>query len=279
VSWGSGPAARPPSRDESDASIRFDLPDLPPDPPAAGTPPVAPPATTDTPRRVAQPTAATTHPPPAPNPRPPGSPDKKKGFTRPPLLPAAPLVYGAPVAPPPVGTPGPVEADPNLPPPPDPGATDLKDQESAVWKRVKRNVLFWKAPTDPVRVGVFGPAVVAHSETPRLTVFLYPVGAAESVATLARAFRHDAVLLGTGAVAQPLARNAKLAVHVAVAHTAVTTPLCTFAWQGQPHRLTFDLVVPWEAPDGPAAGVVSVGQDDVRIGKVEFKLHVRPRKG
>jgi hypothetical protein len=52
-----------------------------------------------------------------------------------------------------------------------------------------------------------------------------------------------------------------------------------FVWRGQPHRLVFDLHVPWESPGGPAPGLISVGVDDVRIGKVEFRLQLLPRKG
>jgi hypothetical protein len=290
VSRGSAPAGRPPQRDESDASIQFDLPDPPPEPPAAArtsNPPARPEAATDTPRAAVQPTAPSPSLPAAPKPgagptpaatdppksRPPGSADKKKGFVRPPVLPAAPLVHGTTPTPPLPPTGAPAKASPDLS-----GEADPGEYESVIWKRVKRKVLFWQAPTDTVRVGVFGPAAVAHSGAPRLTVFLYPPGAADSVATLARAFQHDAVLLGIGALAQPLARGARLTVHLAVAHTAVTTPLSTFAWQGQPHRLTFDLVVPREAPGGPVAGVVSVGKDDVRLGKAEFRLHIRPPK-
>ena len=43
--------------------------------------------------------------------------------------------------------------------------------------------------------------------------------------------------------------------------------------------VVFDLHVPWESPGGPAPGVVSIGIDNVRIGKVEFRLHLLPRKG
>jgi hypothetical protein len=41
----------------------------------------------------------------------------------------------------------------------------------------------------------------------------------------------------------------------------------------------FDLHVPWEAPSGPAPGLISIGRDDVRIGKTEFRLNLLPRKG
>jgi len=63
-------------------------------------------------------------------------------------------------------------------------------------------------------------------------------------------------------------------VHAAIEHAAVTNPLASFTWQGQPRRLTFELVVPWEAPVGSALSVISIGRDDIRIGKVEFPVPI-----
>jgi hypothetical protein len=64
-----------------------------------------------------------------------------------------------------------------------------------------------------------------------------------------------------------------------VAGLPVTRPLRTVEWQGGPCRAEFDLVVPWEAPVGPAAGLVSVGRGDVRVGKAEFPLVVTDDRG
>ena len=58
----------------------------------------------------------------------------------------------------------------------------------------------------------------------------------------------------------------------------VAKSLLRLDWHGQPHRLAFDLHVPWESPGGPAPGLVSVGRDNVRIGKVEFRLRILPRQ-
>ena len=303
----------PAARDDSDASIRFDLTDDLLEPtvgPVAsrasrssgtagvGTVPEA--ALTDTPRTLTTQLPVALHaalppdlvleihdpefdendasvsarmpavplPPEAVEPEPP--PVRSRLLTRdgagtgsaPPLLPAAPLIHDSGSLPAlPAGV-------------PDRKAAAVPKSDSVAWKALKRKVLFWQVPTDVVRVDVYGPAVVAHSQAPRLTVYLYPPAAADSVATLARAFQHEAVLLGTGTLAQPVARGARLAVHVAVDQAAVTSPLGALTWQGQPKKVTFDLVVPWEAAPGPVAGVVSVGKDDVRIGKAEFAFSI-----
>ena len=290
LSWGGGTAgALPPARDDSDASIQFDL-DIPPEPTVGPGGPSFAEATDDDSGVFAREPGA----PPYPADRgraafPPGPPaavvpqrslllgaptDEKgrRGFVPPPLLPAAPLAPGGGTRAKPAP---PDSARTPLPPPPAPLPPPASKSESLAWKSLKRKVLFWQEPADAIRVSVFGPATVARSESPRVTVYLYPPAAADSVATLARAFQQGAVLLGTTAISHPVVRGSRVAVHLAVAHAAVTSPLGKFKWQGQPQRVTFDLVVPWEAPGGPAAGVVSVGQDDVRIGKAEFSLLVR----
>ncbi|MBN9522989.1 hypothetical protein J0H58_31500, partial [bacterium] len=189
----------------------------------------------------------------------------------PPRLPAAPLL----APPPPAPDPGPAEPDGPAPAP----VAAPEPVESEVWRRVRQTVMFWKPATDAVRVHVYGPPTAARSEAPRLTVFLFQPAAADSVATLARAFDHTAVLLGTGTLAREVGRREVLAVHLAVAGVSVTTPLRAVKWQGNPCRAEFDLLVSWEAPLGTATGVVSVGRDQVRIGKTEFPLVVTDSRG
>ena len=59
----------------------------------------------------------------------------------------------------------------------------------------------------------------------------------------------------------------------------MTNPLGGFRWQGQPQRQTFEFVVPWEAPVGIARGVISVGREEVRIGKLEFDIPIHDGNG
>lgn len=259
-----GVMPRPADRDDTDDSIHFDLPSEDDDPGLNGPPdtPVSPRLPTRAPRPSA--------PRPAPTPRP--LPDvRDPPTTAPPRLPATPLV-SAPTASGRVAMPPPRPTVPPPPPAPEPPG-------SATWKRLRRKVMFWKPATDTVWVRVYGPPAAARSEAPRVTVFLFPPHAADSVATLARAFDHAAELLGTGALAREVGRGVELAVHLAVAGVSVTTPLRTVEWHGSPCRADFDLLVPWEVPVGPAAGVVSIGHGEVRVGKAEFPLIVTADRG
>lgn len=145
----------------------------------------------------------------------------------------------------------------------------------SVWTRIKRGIRFWRSKGDTIQVSVFGPAEVALSQSPQLTVFLHTPSVAESAATLARAFHHDAVLLGTGTVQTLVQQDVPIDIHLALSTLSVTNPLCGFQWQGQPHRLTFNFVVPWGTRLGPAKGLISIGRNQMRIGKVEFQIVVR----
>lgn len=147
-----------------------------------------------------------------------------------------------------------------------------------VSRRLKRLFGLDRA-SDEVQVTVFGPPEVVPGQTARLMVNLHRPDAADSVHTLARAIQSDAELLGSGPVLCYVDREAELATHVAVAGAGVAKSLLTFTWRGQPRRLLFDLHIPWEAAAGPAAGVVSVGYNKVRVAKVEISLTVLRRKG
>lgn len=150
--------------------------------------------------------------------------------------------------------------------------------DSVLWRKVKRNLLFWQKPTDVVRVSVFGPASVAPGQPAKVTVFLHTPETTDSVRTLSRAFLHDSELIGSGYVAKEVARESTVGVHLSVANAGVTKSLMTLVWRGQPQRLVFDLHVPWESPSGPAPGLVSIGRNNIRIGKIEFRLTLLPRK-
>jgi serine/threonine protein kinase len=250
----------PAPRDDSDASITFDLPE-PADPEAeAGartleTEPAW--AAFDTPRDVSVVPRPERTPPPTPEP------DQPSAAHDPRLTAPTPVRWHT--AGNPADAPDPLR--PNDPP-----------ADSILWKTVKRNLLFWQATTDPVQVSVFGPGLVAPGQSFKLAVFLHPPAAATSVLTLSRAFQHDAEPLGTGFLTREVARESDLAVHLAVANAGVSKTLFRCGWRGQPQRIGFELHVPWESPEGASPGLVSVGLNNVRLGRIEFHLNVLPRK-
>jgi serine/threonine protein kinase len=302
ASWDSSEVAdRPPQWDDSEASVTFDLPANP------GPAPPPPVHLIDTPRSTlyethssaalpAQADGRKQHPagpPPPPGARSPTSPPVPKSPTSP-VHSEAPTMAKTHL-PDPAGGPGPARpAKPtdraSLPTPvhwhtagarvePAPPANDPPPARSALWRRLKRNLLFWKAPTDIVVASVFGPVGLTPGATARVCVVVHMPESAESVRTLIRAVEREAELLGTAALVREVTRDSQLAVHLSVTNAGVDRSLVTFAWRAQPHRANFDVHVPWESPDGPAPGLVSVGQDNVRIGKVEFHLRILPRKG
>jgi hypothetical protein len=161
---------------------------------------------------------------------------------------------------------------------PDPHRPNGPPSSSVLWKKVKRSLLFWQAATDPVQVSVFAPTAVAPGQSVTLAVYLHRPDAAPGVRTLSRAFQHDAELVGSGYLGREVARESELAVHVSVANAGVAQTMFTCAWLGRPLRIGFDLHVPWESPDGASPGLVSVGLNNLRIGKIEFHFNVLPRR-
>ncbi|MBN9122455.1 MAG: serine/threonine protein kinase [Planctomycetes bacterium] len=288
ISWestGSG-LVRPPERDDTDASVTFELPDALPGGAAEsvvaapGPIPSFPSAFVDesglaseTPTEYSRP-IHTDYRPPAP---PPDQPDSVEAPVPAPLPPAPASSDPRLSAPTPVRW-HPTEAPEAPGNEPEARADGAAPAGSALWKKMKRNLLFWQTARDPVQVSVFGPPAVVPGQTVKVTIYLHTPDAAANVRTLSRAFQHDAELIGTGRLAREVARASELAVHLSVANAGVAKTQHEFEWRGQPHRLVFDLHVPWESPEGTSPGLVSVGLDNVRVGKIEFRLYVLPRK-
>lgn len=256
--WNSGfEVNQPTKQDDSDASVQFDLPEPPPEvacpvqsseTPRPGATEVQPPASH--PDAAIPPPIALLTPPPAPS-----------------ALPM-PVEWHTPAADAP--------ADPADALVPNPDAKPSLARPVG-WRQVMRNLLFWQAPTDRVQVSVFGPPGVVPGKSARVVVFLHTPEAADSVRTLSRALEHGAELLGIGHLAQEVPRGSDVAVHLAITNAGVSRSLVSACWRGPPSRLGFDLHVPWESPGGPAPGLVSVGRENVRIGKITFELRILPR--
>lgn len=159
------------------------------------------------------------------------------------------------------------------------GVDESSGSDSELWKKVKRSLLFWQSPMDSIQVSVYGPASVAPGQSAKISVYLHTPETKDNVRTLSRAFHHDSELIGFGAVAKEVARETELGVHLSAANAGISRSLQTMSWRGQPHRIVFELHVPWESPSGPAPGLVSIGRENVRIGKIEFCLNLLPRRG
>ena len=282
ISWASTESGvvRPPERDDSDASVTFDMPADQPPPDDANVA-ASQLAAVDTPRGEHTETPASTR-----SRRP--SLMLEAGLTPPPSA-SPPVPEVPPETPPDPARPNPPKL--TLPTPvqwhtgdataPDAaaGGTEQAPADSILWKKMKRNLLFWQAARDVLQVSVFGPPAVTPGQTIKLSVYLHQPEAAESVRTLARAFQHDAELIGTGGVAREVPRESELAVHLSATNAAAAKSLVQVVWHGQPRPVLYDLHVPWESPAGPAPGLVSVGLENVRVGKAPFTLHILPRKG
>lgn len=148
----------------------------------------------------------------------------------------------------------------------------------SLWQRFLRVFSLGRA-TDTLHLSVFGPPTVVPGETVKITINVHRPECAEGVRTLARAFQHDAELLGTCDITEVVARDTELAVHLSIACAGVGKSLQTFRWRGQPRRIVYEVYIPWEAQAGSAVGYVAIGLNRVLIGKAEINLNVAPRRG
>ncbi|HSQ58043.1 MAG TPA: hypothetical protein VLM40_20125 [Gemmata sp.] len=164
-------------------------------------------------------------------------------------------------------------------PPPPPESDERPVTDSKLWKRVKSTFFFWRQLRDVVQVSVYGPTAILPGQSAEISVYLHTPQVVESVRTLSRAFHHDTELIGSGFIGTEVKRHSELAVHLSVANAGITKSLFTVSWHGPPQRVVYTLHVPWEAPCGAAPGVVSIGFEDVRIGKIDFRLNLLPRRG
>lgn len=163
-------------------------------------------------------------------------------------------------------------------PPPKPEDTD-SPKGSKLLKSVMRNVLFWQSPADTVQLSIFGPPAIMPGSTVGLTLYFHSPEIARSVGTMVRALSADSRLLGRGSLAQEVKRESSLAVHLALTEAVPLPALSTAVWRGQPLAHFVQLHVPWESPPGLFTGVISVGQNNVRIGRIEFQVQILPRTG
>jgi hypothetical protein len=139
--------------------------------------------------------------------------------------------------------------------------------------------MFWQAPRDVIQISVFGPPEVRPGQTVKVSVNLHPPEAAESARTLARAFQHDAELVGTGFLTVEAVRGSELDVHLSASNLGVGRSALRFVWRGQPHRLMFELHIPWEAACGLTRGETEVFRKGASLGNTAFHMRVLPRRG
>jgi serine/threonine protein kinase len=164
---------------------------------------------------------------------------------------------------------------------PAPGLEPVEPQLPHVsfWKRLGRSLMFWQAPRDVIQISVFGPPEVRPGQTVKVSVNLHPPEAAESARTLARAFQHDAELVGTGFLTVEAVRGSELDVHLSASNLGVGRSALRFVWRGQPHRLMFELHIPWEAACGLTRGETEVFRKGASLGNTAFHMRVLPRRG
>ena len=158
----------------------------------------------------------------------------------------------------------------DLPPPP--------NFSSGLARGVRKQLLFWKPAGDTVQLSVFGAPEVAAGQRVNFLVYAHSPDAYSNVATLCRAMRPDAELLGAGYLDVPVNRGADVNLHLALSSAGVAKSLVKFTWIGQSQHRTFEVFVPWESPPGLASGVVTAGIDKTMVASIPLHFIIPGRQ-
>lgn len=145
-----------------------------------------------------------------------------------------------------------------------------------LWRAV-RVVGFWLPMRDIVQVTIFGPTEWVPGETTRLYVYVHERTSEAGLRTMARTFRTEATLLGTGYVDQLVKRGVTLGLHLSVVGGRIGRSLTGIVWDGSPVPVEYEVFLPPVGPGGLSRATLSMGLDGVKAGEVPFPILIANR--
>lgn len=132
------------------------------------------------------------------------------------------------------------------------------------------------AQRDEVDVSVFAPGQVSPSQRFLIQAYAHlPEGAAEA-AEMAEEFDADARRRGTTLLMTEIRRGSFLSFDLRLPEATVDDAIQDLRWQGRTASVTFGVRAPSE-PDSTLIGKLLISQDGDPIGKISFKIGVKPR--
>ncbi len=144
----------------------------------------------------------------------------------------------------------------------------------SIGKKLQHTLFFWTKATEPIQCSVFGTPRVRPGEVTLLHVFCHHPFAVSTVQNLAMSFPPTTFALGADYLIEQLARGTRIAMFADVGGCLIADQLQQLEWQGQPGLLTFQMQVDPQLPAGPLQGLLSIGREDVLIGRIPFQLQV-----
>ena len=150
---------------------------------------------------------------------------------------------------------------------------------SSLVQGLKKRFQFWKPVADTVQLTIFGAPEIEPGQRVNFLVYAHAPEAYSNVATLCRALRPDAELLGAGFLDSPVPRGVEIGIHMALAYAGVAKSLVQITWIGQTQPKTFEVFVPWESLPGLASGVVTAGVGKTMIASIPLHFVIPNRQG
>lgn len=131
------------------------------------------------------------------------------------------------------------------------------------------------AQGDDVDVSVFAPAQVSPNQRFLIQAYVHlPEGAAEA-AEMAMEFDAEASRRGTTLLMTEIRRGSFLSFELKVPEATVDDPVQDLRWQGRTASVTFGVQAPSQA-NSTLIGKLLISQDGDPIGKISFKIEVKP---
>ena len=127
---------------------------------------------------------------------------------------------------------------------------------------------------DIVECTVFSPPDIALETSILVQVFVHNFTDEESVKTIAKEFDKDAERRGFTTLTTKVTIESLLSFHLEIDELEILSPIKTLVWYGRPASVTFMVTAPKSALLGNHFGTVTISQNSVPIGHIQFKITV-----
>jgi len=158
-----------------------------------------------------------------------------------------------------------------------PASVPTPKRASAVARRARRVLFFWKPCPELVQLSLFGPLRLVPGHPTKWQAYAHPPEVYSSIKTLAHAFLPDAELIAAGFLEWEIRSGETIDLHLTVTNAGVSVPMISFRWLGQTLPQTFDVFAPWDSPAGLFTATLSAGVKGVRAATVPFEIEIALR--
>jgi len=127
---------------------------------------------------------------------------------------------------------------------------------------------------DIVECTVFSPPNIALETSILVQIFAHVFTDEDAVKTMAKEFDQDTERRSFTTLTTQIMKESLLSFHLEMEGLDVTSPLQTLVWYGRPASVSFKVTAPKSSNIGNHIGTVTISQNSVPIGHIQFKITV-----